>query len=288
MARKQPPQPQSRVLSKADLESALRTIDRRIADLSSFDVSKIQERWDARVQALETKVKASLADIFGEATPEYRRHSIGMLDNLPISMVPGHGYSPQRIQASVKEGIDGAVVSLSSLRDLLSERIGDATDLPSNGEVVAPREIGDRVFIVHGRDDAAKEATARFVAQLHLKPIILHEQPNAGRTIIEKLEGHLDVAFAVILLTPDDIGGVATDQQQLRSRARQNVVLELGLFIGALGRGRVCALYKGDLELPSDFDGVVYVPMDAAGGWRLLLAREMKQAGLVIDMNRAM
>jgi predicted nucleotide-binding protein len=103
-----------------------------------------------------------------------------------------------------------------------------------------------------------------------------------------RLEHHLDVAFAVILLTPDDIGGVAMDPPQLRSRARQNVVLELGLFIGALGRGRVCALHKGDLELPSDFDGVVYVPMDAAGGWRLLLAREMKQAGLAIDMNRAM
>jgi hypothetical protein len=112
MARKQPPQPQSRVLSNADLESAIRTIGRRIADLRSFEVSQIQERWDPRVQALETKVKASLAEIFGENTPEYRRHSIGMLDKLPTSIVPGHGFSPQRIQASIKEGIEGAVVSL--------------------------------------------------------------------------------------------------------------------------------------------------------------------------------
>lgn len=116
----------------------------------------------------------------------------------------------------------------------------------------------------------------------------MHEQPNSGRTIIEKLEGHLDVDFAVVLLTPDDVGGLAGDPPRLQNRARQNVVLELGLFIGALGRGRVCALYKGDLELPSDFDGVVYVPMDDAGGWRLLLAREMKQAGMNVDLNRAM
>jgi predicted nucleotide-binding protein len=266
---------------------AVRTIDRRIAELKAFDVSPIRERWDPRVTALETKISASLAEIFGEGTPEYFRHSVSQLDDLPVSMV-GQSWSPERIQQSIREGVEGAIVNLQSTRDLLSERLENLAPIAPPAPETLSREIGCRVFIVHGRDEAAKEAVARFVAQLQLDPIILHEQPNAGRTIIEKLEGHLDVDYAIVILTPDDIGGMATEQPPLQNRARQNVVLELGLFIGALGRARVCALHKGIIELPSDFDGVVYVPMDDGGGWRLLLAREMKQAGLTVDLNRAM
>lgn len=286
MARKPAPPP-SRVLNQRDLEEAIRKLENRITDLKSFDVAPIRERWDPRVEALETKVSSTLAEIFGEDTPEYNRHSIGGLDSLPISMM-GSNYSPREIQDSIREGIEGAIIKLSSLRDLLAERMQGAAAAAPAQPARAARQPGNRVFIVHGRDEAAKEAAARFIARLDLEPIILHEQPNAGRTIIEKLEGHLDVDFAVVLLTPDDVGGLAGDPPQLQNRARQNVVLELGLFIGALGRGRVCALHKGNLELRSDFDGVVYVPMDDAGGWRLLLAREMKQAGMNVDLNRAM
>lgn len=286
MARKSSPPP-SRVLNQKDLEGAIRKLDNRIADLKEFDVDSIRERWDPRVEALETKVSSTLAEIFGEDTPEYHRHSVGGFDSLPISMMGNNNYSPQEIKGSIREGIEGAVIKLSSLRDLLAERMEGAAAVAPVEPARAARAPGTRVFIVHGRDEAAKEATARFIARLDLEPVILHEQPNAGRTIIEKLEGHLDVDFAVVLLSPDDVGGLAGDPPQLRNRARQNVVLELGLFIGALGRGRVCALHKGDLELPSDFDGVVYVPMDDAGGWRLLLAREMKQAGMNVDLNRA-
>lgn len=120
------------------------------------------------------------------------------------------------------------------------------------------------VFIVHGRDDAAKESVARCLERLALKATVLHEQPNKGRTIIEKFVDHSDVGFAVVLLTPDDVGAVANAQANLKPRARQNVILELGFFLGKLGRERVCTLYKEDLELPSDYDGVVYVRMDDA------------------------
>ena len=91
------------------------------------------------------------------------------------------------------------------------------------------------------------------------------------------------VDFAVVLLTPDDVGAIATDSRNLRPRARQNVLLELGLFIGALQRHRVCALHRGNLELPSDFDGVVFVEMDSAGGWKMKLVQEMEQAGLAVN-----
>lgn len=128
---------------------------------------------------------------------------------------------------------------------------------------------------------------ARFLEKLGLKPIILHEQPNAGRTIIEKVERYSEVAFAVVLLTPDDVGGVAANPEPLNPRARQNVILELGYFLGKLGRAHVAALLKGDVERPSDYDGVVYIAMDSGGAWKLQLARELKTAGLNVDLNDA-
>lgn len=155
-----------------------------------------------------------------------------------------------------------------------------------------PREVrqtaADKVFIVHGHDEGACEATARFIEKLNLSPIILHEQVNGGRTIFEKLEHHSDVNFAVVLLTPDDVGGSATEKGSLNPRARQNVILELGYFVGKLGRAHVCALHKGPIELPSDIVGVVYVDMDKAGAWRLLLARELRGAGFDVDLNLAL
>lgn len=144
-----------------------------------------------------------------------------------------------------------------------------------------------RVFIVHGHDEGARETVARFVETVGLAPIILHEQANKGMTISEKLAAHANVGFAVVLLTPDDEGrkkGAA----KWEARPRQNVVLELGFFVGRLGRDRVCALLKGDLEIPSDYVGVAYTPLDEGGGWRQKLAQELEAAGYVIDWNKIM
>ena len=122
--------------------------------------------------------------------------------------------------------------------------------------------IKKKVFVIHGHDGAARETVVRFLEKLNLEPEILHEQPNEGRTIIEKFEDYADVKFAVVLLTPDDVGAVGEQNPELRPRARQNVVFEFGYFIGKLGREGVCALAKGDIEKPSDSDGVRYVPLD--------------------------
>lgn len=140
------------------------------------------------------------------------------------------------------------------------------------------------IFIVHGTNHGLKETLARFLTKLNLKPIVLHEQPNLGTTIIEKLERNSVVSFAIVLLTPDDQGGPRSDGE-LSPRARQNVVLELGYFIGRLGRERICALYSEGVELPSDYDGVVYTLLDKEGAWQLKLARELKASGFDIDLN---
>lgn len=152
-----------------------------------------------------------------------------------------------------------------------------------------PAATSTRVFLVHGHDEAAIHETARFLERLGLDVVILREQPNSGRTIIEKFVDYSDVSYAIVLLTADDCGGVASaPEAALSPRARQNVILELGFFLGKLGRSRVCALYQTGVEIPSDYSGVLFVPIDRAGAWRLSLARELKSVGLPIDMNDAL
>lgn len=150
----------------------------------------------------------------------------------------------------------------------------------------APLAPSTDVFIVHGHDETARESVARFVTKLGLNPIILHEQANKGRTIIDKFTQNASVGFAVVLLTPDDYGGTIDSPRTPQPRARQNVILELGFFGGKLGWDRVCALKRGEMELPSDYSGVVYVDLDSAGAWKLTLAKEMKAAGLPVDLNK--
>ena len=154
----------------------------------------------------------------------------------------------------------------------------EATMLPPRSEPAARK-----AFIVHGHDDGSREAVARFLERINFEAIILHEKANQGQTIIEKIERHGDVGFAIVLLTPDDEGCVKGGSPRLR--ARQNVILELGYFIGRLTRSRVCALRRGDVEIPSDFGGVVYTPYDENGGWRTALGRELEAAGFAIDWN---
>jgi predicted nucleotide-binding protein len=103
----------------------------------------------------------------------------------------------------------------------------------------------------------------------------------------EKFEDYATVGFAVVLLTPDDLGAPASDKNNLQKRARQNVVFELGFFLGKLGRGRLCALHKGGVEIFSDYNGVLFVPMDENDGWKLKLAKELKAAGISIDLDKA-
>jgi predicted nucleotide-binding protein len=153
-------------------------------------------------------------------------------------------------------------------------------------EAVLKPPFSRKVFIVHGHDEGARETVARFLERIGLEAIILHEQANQGRTVIEKVEAHGDVGFAVVLLTHDDDGCVKGGTPE--PRARQNVLLELGYFLGRLGRSKVCALKRGSLEIPSDFAGVVWEAMDNNGGWKQSLARELKAAGHDIDWNKVM
>lgn len=157
--------------------------------------------------------------------------------------------------------------------------------LDSSADKVSSTVISPRVFVVHGHNHGIKEAVARFLEKLGLVPVILHEKPNAGRTIIEKFSDYSDVHFSVGLLTADDEGKVRGETNSLRPRARQNVILELGYFLGKLGRSRVCALYESDVEIPSDYQGVLFVPLDPQNKWKFDLVQELKAAGFDVDAN---
>jgi hypothetical protein len=140
-----------------------------------------------------------------------------------------------------------------------------------------------KVFVVHGHDKVILNPVARFLERLGLEPIFLSRQPHAGRTIIEKFADFAPaVRFAVVILTPSDLGGPAAVPAQA-ARARQNVIFELGYFAAKLGRGRACLLRKGEVEIPSDLYGVVYTDMDVAEGWKRKLARDLKAAGFDFD-----
>lgn len=147
--------------------------------------------------------------------------------------------------------------------------------------------MGNKVFIVHGHDSAAKEAMARTLEKAGFEAIILHEQADMGMTIIEKIEKYTDVAFAVVLYTECDLGRAKEkNEADNRYRARQNVVFEHGYLIGKLGRGHVCAFVKGNVETPGDISGVVYTSMDDAGAWKMTLAKNMGAVGLEADIHK--
>ena len=182
--------------------------------------------------------------------------------------------------------LEGLLAKQQSKAELVqTEQSSKKTIQRSQEEDIRSSHYGSKVFVVHGHDAETKESVARFVQKIGLVPIILHEQASSGRTILEKFEVFSDVGFAVVLLTPDDVGASAANHANLKSRARQNVILELGYFMGKLSRRRVCALYKQGVEIPSDYQGVVYVELDEKGAWRTKLAQELVQAGMSIDLE---
>ena len=225
-----------------------------------------------------------LITLFGSSAPadRYISFNYGRLsDNQIEDRLIMSRYVPT-FQDEVKEYQEFMASCISSLKGIHErlELYGEPLDMPQS-------TFGNEVFIVHGHDDEAKVTVARFVENLGIEATILHERANRGQTIPEKFEEHAgEAGFAIILLTPDDVGASQDKVNNLKPRARQNVVLELGYFWGRLGRKRLCVLYKEEVELPSDMQGILYVLLDGFDGWQLQLAREMQQAGLPIDLEK--
>lgn len=228
-----------------------------------------------------TATEVALRTVMGDDSPllaEFRR--VRYTPSVWVSGMDTSGYRPAGVKKVI--AILEAAKSELALREELAEVVQPAE---SAAERAAAVEHG-RVFIVHGHDEARRHELFRVLNDVTgAKPIVLHEQPSGGRSIIEKLEAYAAAAgFAVALLTADDLGK-AKDADTEVPRARQNVVFEAGYFAGRLGRDRVVLLHEANVEVPSDLHGVVYIPLDSAGAWKMKLTHEMSSAGIPVDWS---
>lgn len=174
-------------------------------------------------------------------------------------------------------------------QDITDDILEEAQNLLSTAVLEPKKEqpiSSNKIFIVHGRDHNLLTQVENALMKLGLDPIVLQEQANNGKTIIEKIEECTDVGFGIVLYTPCDEGRLKSEDGELKPRARQNVVLEHGYLMGKLGRERVCCLVSDDVEFPSDIQGVVYTSAKNVGQWKYDLAKELKAAGFDIDMNK--
>lgn len=276
------PKPQ---LSPHGIERAIDRLQERVDELDGFDVQTLVEGRSPEITSLEVAIKDTLGRCFGEHTSVFNRfQSAADLQYFSMSL-----YGDVDYLTPTRRNIANAIALLKQAQRTLREDLADHEHAATLNTPVAvdnvQRALLRKVFVVHGHDEGARETVARFLMQLGFDPIILHEQANQGRTVMEKVEAHGDVDFAVVLLTPDDEGNAKGGTPE--PRARQNVLLELGYFLGRLGRDKVCALKRGTLEIPSDFAGVVWESMDG-NGWKQALGRELEAAGHEIDWNKVM
>ena len=264
----------ARVKKSIAIERLQRLVDEYSELITEDDSSQEVRKW---IQ----DVYIAFTNIFGEDSSQFYR--------LPQS----HKKTPSGFREFLRTMVSCVESGLDEIMYFWEDEAETVKQPPDQGDLEAldadhydQGSATRKVFVVHGHGEAARDAVARFLSMLELEPIILHEQANRGRTIIEKFEDHANVGFAVVLLTPDDIGAAKKDQGGLKPRARQNVILELGFFIGKLGRERVCALKSHNVENPSDVDGMVYINLDEPEVWKTGLVRELKAAGFDIDANR--
>mgnify|MGYP001793401162 CR=1 FL=1 len=269
-------------LNAEQIKLGIKRIQRTLDDLSAFEVAAISEKHPPELSALQKRIENALEKTFGTNSTQFNSYKSASSLDYYFFVIPDPT-SFEEYKAEVASNKKYAVATLKEAIRALNEDLEELSDVAPT-YASSDSSPTNEVFVVHGHDGQARESVARYLEKIGFKPIILHEKASSSMTIIEKIEAHSEVAFTVVLLTPDDVGG--NDDSRLLPRARQNVILELGYFLAKLGRKKVCALKKGDVETPSDFDGIMYVPFDDGEAWKVTLAKEMRAAGLEIDFNK--
>jgi predicted nucleotide-binding protein len=268
--------------SEQDIERGIARLQERIDALKAFDFQVLKDGTMPELTALSAAIADTLERCFGKDTSAYRRYKPATA----LRPVQQKSYGNEfYLRQEARENSERSAALLQDAQRALREDLEDAKHAASQ-PVMTSAPLSRRVFVVHGHDDGAREAVARFLEKIDFEPVILHEQASQNRTVIEKIEAYHDVGFAVVLLTPDDEGCVKGGKPE--PRARQNVLLELGYFMARLSRKNVCVLKRGEVEIPSDFAGVVWVAMDAGNGWKQTLGQELQAAGHDVDWNQVM
>ena len=248
-----------------DYERLTQIIDEISALISANIVSS-----DSRFQVWHTKAERFLIRKYGDNSFEHT-----LFRNTPFSIpIYTVGTPHSEFVSACQEGLKTtAAIFITYLEEMAEETLTiSKTTQPMNYS---------KVFIVHGHDGELKHSVARIVEKQGINAIILTEQANQGKTIIEKFENYSDVGGAICLFTVDDLGRSKLNDTDC-ARARQNVVFETGYFIGKLGRNHIVILADTDIEMPSDLSGVVRTN---TSNWQFELLKEMKAMGYIIDMN---
>ena len=225
-----PPKPEAPTLTVEQKRLRIERLQNCIRDLEDFDTQKLQKRFGPEVMAFKAAIEEALSAAFGHGTPAYGRYKrAAVLDDgahvIPMGPTWGRGsqvdFDALKAQEARRYFADGKQQSIALLRQAirtLEDEIAEQEQLAQPLDKRSAPELSRKVFVVHGHDDGVREAVARFLQQIGFEPIILHEQPNQGRTVIEKVETHGDVGFAVVLLTPDDDGCVKGGTLMPRAR----------------------------------------------------------------------
>jgi hypothetical protein len=299
-------------------------IDRHMKDLRAFDVRTLRDRWDPRLETLQKGVNLTLATALGANSPEYRQYQLPAFD-ATLDATFGDRYTMDEARDAIRQGMDVAIGKLISVRDLLTRRLEKGPDAPAPAAVAAagstpaptpapppaatpaatrapappptpapapatrpttatepatspmpaapstePAARG--VAIVGQRGESACDAANRFVTQLGVGPVrFLEPDAVSDEPLVARLESLRSVGFAILVPSADPAAQA----------------LEIGFLLGALGRDRVLLLTTGPGEKVPALEGVASHAMDQGGIWPLLVARQMKQAGLDVDLNRA-
>ena len=227
---------------------------------------------DADFEAWQVKTERFLIKRFGKDSLEHKKFK-----TTPFSAVTFVGKIPlaEFVQSCKNDLETTKAIFLTYLEEMDEEK-----DLSAKNSL--PVSTYEKIFIVHGHDGELKQSVARIIEKQGIEAIILSEKVNKGRTIIEKFEDYSDVGGAICLFTADDYGRAKKDEAD-NTRARQNVVLETGYFMGKLGRDHVVLLADKGIEMPSDLSGVVYTD---TGKWEIDLLKELKEIGYIVDFNK--
>ena len=252
------------------------------------DYERFKKIYDDIDVLIEHRVRTSSQEFISWKTraerflrTHYGEHSKEVLDfkNTHFSLMI---YTFNETESDYIEACKSGLVESKAVFEVYLEELKENDVTPDN-EATQDNSISkSKVFVVHGHDEALKQEVARIVEKQGLEAIILSEQANQGKTIIEKIEENADVGAAICLFTGDDYGR-AKDATSENLRARQNVVFEAGYFMGKLGRGNVILIASPDIEIPSDLQGVVYTNKDM---WQTDVLRELKAIGYNVDFNK--